>query len=85
MANMNITIGKLREVSDLHDGQRAYSEKHLEYVIALDHDQDVAATVDFVYRQGDRLIAVTRDGDEYAISGSNAYTIKTIYAYLMRP
>ena len=75
-------IGQLRLVTDLADGQRALPEHGHAYQLQSEGDPSLDTLVAYVERRGDRLIARGVNGEEYAVSGSDGYELKTVRTWL---
>lgn len=71
-----LAVGQLRNVEDLQEGQRSFPERWLVFRIESEDAPSLNTTVAYVERRGDCLFARGHNGQDYAITGVGAYTLK---------
>ena len=68
-------IDELQRVNDLQPGQRAVPEPGVRYDVRPINGAPLGLTVEFVTREGDRLLAHASDGADYPVSGKGGYVL----------
>ena len=68
-------IGDIREIEDLADGETARPEPDMGYELRTIGGRFEAGTVESLVRRGNRILARTTAGDEFAVTGASAHIL----------
>ncbi|KAA1258129.1 hypothetical protein SV7mr_31400 [Stieleria bergensis] len=69
------TIGDIREIEDLVDGETAKPEADMGYELRTIAGRFERGTVVGITRRGNRILATTTNGREFAVTGPNAHVL----------
>lgn len=68
-------IGQIDRVTDLNENEQAFPEKGIVYGLRPIDKDDFNTDVEFVVRRGDRLIARGFNGEDFPVSGRDAFVM----------
>jgi hypothetical protein len=68
-------IGDIRGIEDLADGETAGPEPDMGYKLRTIGGRFETGTVESLVRRGNRILARTTAGDEFAVTGANAHVL----------
>ncbi|WP_168565137.1 hypothetical protein [Crateriforma spongiae] len=69
------TIGDIRDIEDLVDGETAVPEADMGYELRSIGGRFENGTVVAIIRRGNRILAKTTTGCEFAVTGPNAHVL----------
>ena len=70
-----MVIGDIQRVTDLNENEQAFPEKGITYGLRAIDNNHIDTDVEFVVRCGNRLIARGKNGDDFPVSGMEAFVL----------